>query len=404
MTTTHSAGEPAPDAPPAAPTTEDGPQDPDPEAGLGLIPTPVPADAAAATAVEVAAAGVDLAAEAAARVTPASAAVEPVWAIEARELVKSYRGRRRGNPPVHAVRGISLRVPAGTIFGLLGPNGAGKTTTVRMLATLARPEGGSATVAGHDLLRRPWDVRRSIAIVPQRSGADPDATGRENLLLQGRLYGLSGMGLARRADELLERFALGDAAGRLARTYSGGMLRRLDVAIGLVARPAVLFLDEPTTGLDPEARAVMWSEIEALTADGLSILLTTHYLEEADRLAARVAIVENGQVVVEGTPEELKSELRDDTVDLELAETPDASQAEVLRGRLAALPGVGEVTLDGRSVRARVATGAAALPAVFAAVDAAGLATATASVARPSFDDVYLRHVGRRFGRHEELT
>ena len=525
MTTTHSAGEPAPEAPPAAPTTEDGPPGPDPEAGLGIASAPVPADAdsrpyaesepdtepesdtepgvdaaagsvvpavtaeaagkedpavaavppaaaeattevvqavtadaEATAAVAANAAGVTepaqtagvpadtqevacgglagakrgeagarsrrsgsggtepvvagpvaaaerpAVAEAAARVGPASAAVEPVWAIDARELVKSYRGRRRGDSPVRAVRGISLRVPAGTIFGLLGPNGAGKTTTVRMLATLARPDGGSATVAGHDLLRRPWDVRRSIAIVPQRSGADPDATGRENLLLQGRLYGLSGTGLARRADELLERFALGDAAGRLARTYSGGMLRRLDVAIGLVARPAVLFLDEPTTGLDPEARAVMWSEIEALTADGLSILLTTHYLEEADRLAARVAIVENGQVVVEGTPEELKSELRGDTVDLELAEAPDASQAEALRGRLAALPGVGEVTLDGRSVRARVAGGAAALPAIFAAVDGAGLATATASVARPSFDDVYLRHVGRRFGRHEELT
>ncbi|WP_438270035.1 ATP-binding cassette domain-containing protein [Pseudofrankia inefficax] len=332
------------------------------------------------------------------------AAVEPVWAIDAVDLVKTYRGRRRADPPVQAVRGITLRVRAGTIFGLLGPNGAGKSTTVRMLATLTRPDAGSATVAGHDLLRHPWEVRRSIGIVPQRSGADPDATGRENLLLQGRLYGLGGAELARRADELLDRFGLADAAGRLARTYSGGMLRRLDVAIGLVSRPAVLFLDEPTTGLDPEARAVMWAEIEALTADGLSILLTTHYLEEADRLASRVAIIENGQVVVEGTPDELKSELHGDAVELELTATPDARQVEALRIRLAALPGVGEVTFTGRAVRARVDGGAAILPALFAAVDGAGLATAAATVARPSLDDVYLRHVGHRFGRQEEVA
>jgi ABC-2 type transport system ATP-binding protein len=329
---------------------------------------------------------------------------EPVWAIDARDLVKSYRGRRRGDPPVPAVRGVSLRVAAGTIFGLIGPNGAGKSTTIRMLATLARPDGGTATVAGHDLLRRPWDVRRAIAIVPQRSGADPDATGRENLLLQGRLYGLGGAVLARRADDLLDRFALTDAADRLARTYSGGMLRRLDVAIGLVARPDVLFLDEPTTGLDPESRAVMWAEIEALTADGLSILLTTHYLEEADRLAARVAIIENGAVVIEGTPDELKSELHGDAIDLELAKVPDAAQAGALRGRLAALPGAGEVTLDGRAVRARMSGGAGALPAVLAAVAGAGLAATSASVARPSLDDVYLRHVGRRFGPREEVA
>ncbi|WP_349305943.1 ATP-binding cassette domain-containing protein [Pseudofrankia sp. DC12] len=332
------------------------------------------------------------------------AEAEPVWAIDAKDLVKTYRGRRRADPPVQAVRGITLRVRAGTIFGLLGPNGAGKSTTVRMLATLTRPDAGSATVAGHDLLRAPWEVRRLIGIVPQRSGADPDATGSENLLLQGRLYGLGGDGLARRAGELLDQFGLADAANRLARTYSGGMLRRLDVAIGLVARPAVLFLDEPTTGLDPEARAVMWAEIESLAADGLSILLTTHYLEEADRLAAQVAIIENGLVVVQGTPDELKSELHGDAVNLELAATPDAAQADTLRARLAALPGVGEVTLTGRAVRARVDGGAAVLPAVLAAVDGAGLVSAAASVARPSLDDVYLRHVGHRFGRQEEVA
>ncbi|MDT3438643.1 ATP-binding cassette domain-containing protein [Pseudofrankia sp. BMG5.37] len=322
-----------------------------------------------------------------------------MWAIDAHELVKTYRGRRRGDPPIRAVRGVSLRVPAGTIFGLLGPNGAGKSTTVRMLATLSRPDSGSATVAGHDLLHSPWNVRRAIGIVSQKTGADLDATGRENLLLQGRLYGLGGAPLIRRADELLARFDLVGAADRLARTYSGGMLRRLDVAIGLVQRPTVLFLDEPTTGLDPHARAVMWDEIAALTADGLTILLTTHYLEEADRLATQVAIIDSGQVVVEGTPDALKSELRGDAVDVDLGTEPTATQAENLRARLAALPGAVEVLFDGRAVRTRVDEGAVKLPAIFAAVDGAGLSVVAATVARPSLDDVYLRHVGHRLGQ-----
>ncbi|WP_007516841.1 MULTISPECIES: ATP-binding cassette domain-containing protein [Pseudofrankia] len=329
---------------------------------------------------------------------------EPVWAIDARDLVKTYRGRRRGDPRIEAVRGVSLRVPAGTIFGLLGPNGAGKSTMVRMLATLSRPDSGSAVVAGHDLLRSPWEVRRAIGIVSQKTSADLDATGRENLLLQGRLYGLGGAQLARRAGDLLERFDLTGAADRLARTYSGGMLRRLDVAIGLVQRPAVLFLDEPTTGLDPHARAVMWDEIATLIADGLSILLTTHYLEEADRLATRVAIVDSGRVVVEGTPNELKSELRGDAVDVDLAAEPTAPQAADLHARLAALPGVVEVVFDGRAVRTRVNEGAAKLPAIFAAVDGAGLSVMAATVARPSLDDVYLRHVGHRLGQSEEVA
>jgi ABC-2 type transport system ATP-binding protein len=453
MTTTRPAGHPAPTAVPASPTTEptaaadaespapaddEGPVPAEDEGagpgaeedrsagptegatapeGEGSAPESTRAGSAEPTAEAEPVAGVKpvvgaepiVGPELVVGVEPAAAdsvlpTAEASWAIDATDLVKSYRGRRRADPPVRAVRGVSLRVGTGTIFGLLGPNGAGKSTTVRMLATLTRPDSGSATVAGHDLLRSPWEVRRSIGIVPQRSGADPDATGRENLLLQGRLYGLGGAALDRRADELLDRFGLAEAASRLARTYSGGMLRRLDVAIGLVARPAVLFLDEPTTGLDPQARAVMWAEIEALTADGLSILLTTHYLEEADRLASRVAIIENGEVVVEGTPDELKSELHGDAVDLELTTTPDAGQAEALRGRLAALAGVGEVTLTGRAVRARVDGGAGILPALFAAVDGVGLATAAATVARPSLDDVYLRHVGHRFGRQEEVA
>ena len=210
------------------------------------------------------------------------------------------------------------------IYGLLGPNGAGKSTTVKILTSLARPDSGQARVEGVDVLARPGQVRHMIGVVAQRSGADPTATGRENLILQGRLYGLRGAAVRARADELLAHFGLTEAAGRLVRTYSGGMQRRLDVALGLMHRPEVLFLDEPTTGLDPESRAAMWQEIARLAGgEGMTVLLTTHYLEEADRLASRLAIVDRGRVVATGTPDELKGELRGDAVHVELpAATP----------------------------------------------------------------------------------
>src|SRR5262245_65568307 len=221
-------------------------------------------------------------------------------AIDARGLVKTYPG------DVRALDGLSFEVEAGTGVGLLGPNGAGKSTTVKTLTTLSRADEGEAFVAGVDVLRDPARVRRSIGVVTQRSGVDPQATGRENLVLQGEIHRLARSALRARTDELLARFDLVDAADRLARTYSGGMQRRLDIAIGLVHRPAVLFLDEPTTGLDPEARTTMWEEIARLAADeGLTVLLTTHYLEEADRLASRLAIVDRGRVVAEGSPSEL---------------------------------------------------------------------------------------------------
>jgi len=298
---------------------------------------------------------------------------------------------------VRALDGISFAVPAGTVFGLLGPNGAGKSTTVKILTTLSRAGGGKARVAGFDVDRQAALVRRSIGLVSQASGVDPEATGRENIVLQGRLHGMRGPALAARADELLERFGLAGAADRVARTYSGGMARKLDVAIGLVQRPRVLFLDEPTTGLDPEARAEMWAEIDRLAQAGLTILLTTHYLEEADRLAAQVAIVEGGRIVAQGSPDELKSALRGDAVHLSLAAVPDAGAVSVLTAALRARAGATEVSAEGRQVHARVADGAASLPAVFAAVAEAGLVVTAATVARPSLDDVYLRHVGRRF-------
>ena len=249
-------------------------------------------------------------------------------AIEARHLVKTYavRGKKHG---IRALDGLDISVPRGMIYGLLGPNGAGKSTTVKILTSLARPDAGTARVEGIDVLARPGQVRHMIGVVAQRSGADPTATGRENLILQGQLYGLRGGAARARADELLGHFGLAEAAGRLVKTYSGGMQRRLDVALGLMHRPAVLFLDEPTTGLDPESRAAMWQEIARLAgSEGITVLLTTHYLEEADRLASRLAIVDRGRVVTSGTPDELKGELRGDAVHVELPAPWDDADAE----------------------------------------------------------------------------
>jgi ABC-2 type transport system ATP-binding protein len=303
---------------------------------------------------------------------------------------------------VTALDGLSLTVRPGEVFGLLGPNGAGKSTAIKILTTLATPDSGTAAVAGYDVLREPDRVRRVIGVVSQRSGADPTATGRDNLMLQGRLYGLRGAALRRRVGELLDRLDLTGAAGRLVRTYSGGMQRRLDVALGLVHRPRVLFLDEPTTGLDPEARAAMWAEIGRLAADeSLAILLTTHYLDEADRLAARLAIVDRGRIVAEGTPDALKGELRGDAVHLDLREAPDEP---LVTAALAGLPGIGEVAVDGARLRARADDGPAAVPAVLAALDHAGVAVAAVTVARPSLDDVYLRYAGRRFAEADTAS
>ncbi|KKD04420.1 daunorubicin resistance protein DrrA family ABC transporter ATP-binding protein [Streptomyces sp. WM6386] len=317
-------------------------------------------------------------------------------AVAARQLIKTYPG------DVTALNGMDITVEPGTVFGLLGPNGAGKSTTVKILTTLARPDSGTATVAGHDVLRHPGRVRRAIGVVAQNSGADPGATGRENLRLQGRLYGLRGAGLDRRVAELLDRFTLTDAADRRAKGYSGGMRRRLDVALGLVHRPEVLFLDEPTTGLDPEARSAMWDEIGRLSGEeGLTILLTTHYLEEADRLAERVAIVDRGRVVVEGTPDSLKGELHGDAVHLELRSGLGEAGRTLLRSALGGLPGVHEVLVDGHRVSVRADDGAAAVPALLGALERAGVDVAAATVARPSLDDVYLRYTGRRYSEAE---
>jgi ABC-2 type transport system ATP-binding protein len=312
-------------------------------------------------------------------------------AIAVEELRKRYG-------EVQALDGVSFAVREGEVFALLGPNGAGKSTTVRVLVTLTHPDSGSASVAGHDVRTDQNAVRRAIGYVPQDSGVDQFGTGRENLMLQGRVQGMSGRDLRARSDELLELVGIANAADRIVKTYSGGMRRRLDIALGLVHRPRVLFLDEPTTGLDPEARVAMWSEVSRLAeAESLTILLTTHYLEEADQLADRLAIVSRGKIVVGGTPSELKAGLRGDAVHVELENGAVPEAQRVLAG-VGAQP---EQVLDGRTIVSRVENGGRALPGIISALDAAGIPVASVSLSRPSLDDVYLHFTGRDFASED---
>ncbi|MBV8430376.1 MAG: ABC transporter ATP-binding protein [Solirubrobacterales bacterium] len=316
-------------------------------------------------------------------------------AIEAENLVKTYP------KDVRALNGLSFQAETGTVFALLGPNGAGKSTAVKILTTLTRPDTGRAEVAGIDVVAAPDRVRQTIGVVAQGSGVDIQATGRENVRLQGQIYGLRGPALERQTQDLLERFGLAAAADRIARGYSGGMQRRLDVAMALVHDPRVLFLDEPTTGLDPEIRADMWQEISRLaTEQGKTVLLTTHYLEEADQLASRVAIMDRGQIVATGTPDELKRELRGDAVHVELANEVNGSATVALSG----LAGIRELAVEGRDLRARADDGGQAVPAVLQALKVHGIDVASVRVARPSLDDVYLRYTGRTFGAAETET
>jgi ABC-2 type transport system ATP-binding protein len=311
----------------------------------------------------------------------------PTPAIEARDLRRTFRTRRG---PVEAVAGVDLTVEAGAVFGFLGPNGAGKTTTLRMLATLLPPGGGEATVAGRDLRREPARVRRRIGYVGQRSGADPAVSGRSELVFQGRLYGLGAGPAGRRAAELLRALELEACADRPTATWSGGQRRRLDVALGLVHEPALLFLDEPTTGLDPQGRARMWDEVRRLRESGTTVFLTTHYLEEADALCDRVAIIDHGRIVAEGTPDELKRQVAGDVVRLEIAGDP-----EVALRLLAGQPFVREAQVSDGEVRLAVERGEAALPAILRLFDAAALELREIALTRPSLDDVFLRQTGR---------
>ena len=319
-------------------------------------------------------------------------------AITAEGLVKIYKTRKRD---VRALDGLDLTVGEGTVLGLLGPNGAGKTTTVRILATLLKPDAGRATVAGFDVGRQAQQIRSVIGLSGQYAAVDEKLTGRENLWMFGRLYQLASDTSRTRASELLDQFDLADAADRIVKTYSGGMRRRLDIALGLVHRPRVLFLDEPTTGLDPEARVVMWEEVSRLArAESLTILLTTHYLAEADQLADRLAIVSQGKVVVEGTPTALKAGLRGDAVHVEL-ENGAVDEAQRILSGVGAAP---EQVLDGRTIVSRVENGGRALPGIISALEGAGIAVASVSLSRPSLDDVYLHFTGRDFAAEDRAA
>jgi ABC-2 type transport system ATP-binding protein len=307
-------------------------------------------------------------------------------------------GLRKAYGEVQAVEDVSFAVSEGEIFGLLGPNGAGKSTTVRMLATLTRPDGGRGLVSGKDVARESKAARRQLGYVAQNSGTDRYLTGRENLVVQGRAQRMGRSEAATRAKELLELVGLAEAADRIVETYSGGMKRRLDIALGIVHRPRVLFLDEPTTGLDPEARATMWTELERLASEQtLTVLLTTHYLEEADRLAQRVAIVSRGRVVAEGPPEQLKRDLHGDSVTVELGDGRHEEAERVVREHATVL----DASRDGAVVRARVEHGARALPGILSALEEHSIPVAAATVARPTLDDVYLHYTGRAFEKDD---
>ncbi|MHA7985447.1 ABC transporter ATP-binding protein [Rathayibacter sp. CAU 1779] len=328
---------------------------------------------------------------------------ENTLAVEVADLAKTYRGPHR--TPVRALRGLTFQVPAGIVFAMLGPNGAGKSTTTKILTTLSRPSGGSAHIDGIDVVRRPAEVRQHIGYVSQGASTDPLLTGTENLMLAGRLRGMAATDARARASALLNEFGLGDTADRPVGKFSGGMRRRLDVAAALVHAPRVLFLDEPTTGLDPEARAAMWSEIRRLSAErAITVILTTHYLEEADRLADDVMIIDHGTKVVGGSPDELKSSLNGDTLRVTLVE-PDV---ERVRRAAASVFGLRDVVVESEGTSgqlvARTDDASSAVAPTIAALESAGVVFGAVSASRPSLDDVYLHYAGRSFDRADSGT
>ncbi|PYY36986.1 daunorubicin/doxorubicin resistance ABC transporter ATP-binding protein DrrA [Curtobacterium sp. MCJR17_055] len=309
--------------------------------------------------------------------------------IEATDLTKTYTSR---SGPVHALAGLDLSVPEGTVTALLGPNGAGKTTTVKVLTTLVVPDAGTATVAGTDVVADPQGTRRAIGVSGQYAAVDENLTGAENLEMIGRLYHLGRRAARDRARELIDVFGLAEAGDRPVKGFSGGMRRRIDLAGALVMNPRVLFLDEPTTGLDPRSRLALWGIIEDLVADGATVLLTTQYLEEADQLADDIAVIDDGRVIAEGTSDELKAQVGGHRLAVTLVDAADGEPATAVLRR----HGSGEVetSADGRSLAVAVDAGPAALQRVLADLGAADVALHDAGMRRPTLDDVFLRLTG----------
>ncbi len=311
----------------------------------------------------------------------------PEYAVETEDVVRTFR-----DGSVRALDGVSLRVPRGQVFGLLGPNGSGKTTMIRILSTIIAPTAGTARVNGFDVVHDADKVRRSIGLAGQFATVDENLTGVENLRMIGRLNHLSTRDALAKARELLDRFDLADAANRIAKTYSGGMRRRLDLAAALVADPPLLFLDEPTTGLDPQSRLGLWNIIEGLVEGGTTVLLTTQYLEEADRLARQLVVLDHGRVIAQGTSSELKSQLGATVLSLNFASAPDAERGLGLVSDLAATPPNVEGTLVEFTVRQGPASAADALRRL----DTAGITLAGLALREPSLDDVFLTLTGHR--------
>ncbi|MGA2385734.1 MAG: ATP-binding cassette domain-containing protein [Candidatus Bathyarchaeia archaeon] len=313
--------------------------------------------------------------------------------IETKGLRKTFvTNGRGGKKEVEAVRGIDLAVRKGEIFGFLGPNGAGKSTTQKMLSTLLCPTGGEAKVLGYDLAGQQEQIRQNVGCVSQAGGADLSSTGVENLVLQAQLYGLDTLTAKKYASEFVERLQMGSFIARPAQTYSGGQKRRLDIALGMIHHPKLLLLDEPTTGLDPQSRAYLWGEIKKLKADGVTIFLTTQYMDEADKLCDIIAIIDNGKIVVEGTPEELKSSVGGDTIVFSFVSEEVACKAETL---LTEKVKVEKIQTMNNAVHLTVKDGERIMPDLLRSLDASNLEAQAVTLSRPSLDDVFLKYTGR---------
>jgi ABC-2 type transport system ATP-binding protein len=309
------------------------------------------------------------------------------FAVEATSVVRTFNAGG-----VQALKGVSLRVPRGGVFGLLGPNGSGKTTMVRILSTILSPTSGTATVDGYDVVKQPDEVRRRIGLAGQYATVDENLTGLENLRMIGSLNHLNKSFVATRAKELLDEFGLADAANRNTKTYSGGMRRRLDLAAALVARPPVLFLDEPTTGLDPQSRQDLWTIIEGLVEGGTTVLLTTQYLEEADRLCKQLVVLDKGSIIAEGTSQELKTRLGATVLSLSFAHTDDAARGVELIRDVSTKP----ANVEGTVVELTVDGGPATAAEALRRLDAAGITLTGLTLREPSLDDVFLNLTGHR--------